>query len=181
MLSYSPSPTGQYAMTMASARLGDRVPSGCLSITSRIRVPLLAVGWLSSFCSVRSSGSVLGRLMRLSWSNAMGLRPRIAMALHRPVANALTTREVLGPPDRNPRPMHLDQRLLDRTLSPAVAWRSGRSAEGRKFYSKIDDRIFNRRSRKAKRRGSLRSKSSHQETSTNCVHKTYHTRCACHT
>jgi hypothetical protein len=39
------------------------------------------------------------------------------MALHRPVANALTTREVLGPPDRNPRQMHLDQRLLDRTLS----------------------------------------------------------------
>jgi hypothetical protein len=33
--------------------LGLRVPSGCLSIISRIREPLLAVGWLSSFCSVR--------------------------------------------------------------------------------------------------------------------------------
>lgn len=29
------------------------MPSGCLLITSRMRVPLLAVGWLSSFCSVR--------------------------------------------------------------------------------------------------------------------------------
>jgi hypothetical protein len=88
--------------------------------------------------------------------------------------------DVLGPPDRTPRQMHLDSAPPRLNSSLAVARRPGRSAEGRKFYSKIDDRIFNKRSRKAKRRGSLRSKSSHQETSTNCVHKTYHTRCAFH-
>jgi hypothetical protein len=43
MLSYSPSPTGQYAMTMASARLGLRVSSGRLSIANRSCVPFLAV------------------------------------------------------------------------------------------------------------------------------------------
>jgi hypothetical protein len=46
-------------------------------------------------------------------------------------------------------------------------------------YQRFDPRIINRRSRKSKRRGSLRSISSRQETSTNCVHKTYHTRSAC--
>jgi hypothetical protein len=36
--------TGQQAITTASARFGERVPSGCLSITSRIRVPFDIVG-----------------------------------------------------------------------------------------------------------------------------------------
>jgi hypothetical protein len=87
--------------------------------------------------------------------------------------------DFLGPLDRTPRRMHHDRHPRPNSL-PTVSARFGRSAEIRKFYSKIDDRMFSKRSRKTKRRGSLRSKSSHQETSTNCVHKTCHMRYAYH-
>ena len=44
LVSYASSSTGQYAITTASARFGERVPSGCLSMISFMRVFLLMVG-----------------------------------------------------------------------------------------------------------------------------------------
>ena len=69
LLSYAMLSTGQQVITTASARFGDVVPSGGLSMISFMRVPLLMVGWLSSFCSVRSRGRSLGHS---SWEYILG-------------------------------------------------------------------------------------------------------------
>src|ERR1017187_9729640 len=51
---------GQYTIMMASARFGERVPSGDLSTISFILVLVEAVACDSSFWILRSSGSVDG-------------------------------------------------------------------------------------------------------------------------